>query len=61
LVSQPKKEEVTGGCRQVQSEKLLYWILLLSDQGYNTHGRMRNAYMILVRKPEGKRLFEIRG
>jgi len=28
------------------------------DVACSTHGKMRNAYTILVRKPEGKRPFE---
>jgi hypothetical protein len=63
----PKKEEVVGGCRRLHNEELhnLYAsqniIRMIKSRkwkwtGYVAcMGEMKNAYKILVRKPEGKR------
>jgi hypothetical protein len=67
-IFQPKREEVAGGWRRLHNEEL-YNLYTLSDiisviksrmVQWVGHvaimGEMRNAYRILVRKPEGKRL-----
>jgi hypothetical protein len=63
----PKRERVAGGCRRLHDEELqnLYTspdtIRVIKSRGMRwmghvTHmGVMRNAYKILVGKPEGKR------
>jgi hypothetical protein len=63
----PKRYEMTGGWRKLQNEKLhnLYYspniIRMIKSrrmvwEGYvECMGEMRNAYKILVGKPEGKR------
>jgi hypothetical protein len=66
----PKMEEVVGGWRRLHNEELhnLYasaYIISLDEVkedemgGHVAHmGEMRNAYKILVRKPEEKRTCE---
>jgi hypothetical protein len=66
----PKREEVAGGWRRLHNEELhnlyaslnfirmitsrrMWWAGLVARMG-----KMRNAYKILVGKPDGKRPFE---
>jgi hypothetical protein len=65
-----KKDEVTGGCRKLHNEELhnLYHVLfasiirMIKSKGMRWAGHVarigekRNAYRILMGKPEGKRL-----
>jgi hypothetical protein len=62
----PRREEVAGGCRRLHNEELhnLYTspnvirVIKSRRMGWAGHvsvmGKMRNAYNILARKPEGK-------
>jgi hypothetical protein len=64
----PKRDEVTGEWRKLHNEELtdLYsspcsiWVIRLRRMRYAGHvahmGENRGEYMVLVRKPEGKRL-----
>jgi hypothetical protein len=63
----PKRDGVTGGCRELHTEKLhnLYYspsiirIIKLRRMGWAGHvaqmGEKRNMYSLLVGKPEGRR------
>jgi hypothetical protein len=61
----PKRDEVSEGCRKLHEElnNVLFSKYNLNDKvkedeigrGCNTNGAKRNAYKILVGKPEGKR------
>jgi hypothetical protein len=61
----PKRDEVTGDWRILENDELhkLYFspkvIRIIKegemDRSYSTSGEKRNAYRILVEKPEGKR------
>jgi hypothetical protein len=50
--SRPKGEKVEEGCRTLRNEELPN---VMDEMGGNcsTHGQIRNAYKILVGKPEG--------
>jgi hypothetical protein len=61
----PKRDEVVGGWRKLHNEELhnMYSTpsvikMIMSRRkrwaGYSTHGAKRNAFRILVGKPEGK-------
>jgi hypothetical protein len=64
----PKRDEVTGGWRELHNEELHNWycspsiIIIIKSRRirWTRHvarmGEKRNAYRILVGKPEGKRL-----
>jgi hypothetical protein len=66
-ISAPKREEVTGGWRKLHNEELrdLYFspsiIRIITSRRMKwvrnvaRMGQKRNAYRLLVRKPEGKR------
>jgi hypothetical protein len=64
----PKRDEVTGGWRKLHNEELHNLYIFFFKCNWNdqvkedemgracsTHGEKRNAYRILVGKPEGKR------
>jgi hypothetical protein len=55
----PKRDEVTGGWRKLHNEELhnLYSSpsIIRVIKSKRILGKKRNAYRILVRKPEGKR------
>jgi hypothetical protein len=61
-IFEPKGDEVIGGWRKLHNEELhnLYGIIRMISQGdemvraCSTHGEKRNAYRILVGKPEGE-------
>jgi hypothetical protein len=61
----PKREKVVGGWRRLHNEELhnlyaspnIIIVIKIEDvigRACSTHGDMRNAYKILVGKPEGK-------
>jgi hypothetical protein len=59
-IFRPKRDEVTGGCRKLQHEELHNLYLIKSRRmrwaGHVARmGEKRNAYRILVGKPEGTR------
>jgi hypothetical protein len=63
----PKRDEVTGGCRKLHNEELhnLHFspsiIIMVKSKKMRLAGHVarmdakRNAYRIVMRKPEGKR------
>jgi hypothetical protein len=66
-IFEPKRDEIIGGWRKLHNEELhnLYWspsiIRMIKSRRMRWAGHVawigekRNAYRILVRKPEGKR------
>jgi hypothetical protein len=59
-ISGPKRDEVMGGWRKLHTEELhnLYSDQVKEDEmgrTCSTNGAKRNAYRILVGKPEGKK------
>jgi hypothetical protein len=69
IIFRPKRDEVVGDWRRLHNEELhnLYnspnvtrvmeWIRMRQAGNVARMGEMRNAYKILVGKPEGKRPF----
>jgi hypothetical protein len=56
----PERDEVTGGWRKLHQEKLHNFycspdIIRAMGGACSMHGEMRNAFKIMVGKPEGKR------